>query len=168
MKKILTLLALVGLFSLQGCTNNDDVVVDKDTIGLTFENKVPYDFLLSNEYSARFNFPNPIFESDMVLVYRLDGIDSNGRDVWRFLPETHYFNDGTRDFTYNYIFTTSYVNVFLDGNKLNDLPDGVRLKQIFRFVVVPASFGKSLNTTNYNAVISALNINENQIQKINF
>jgi hypothetical protein len=40
--------------------------------------------------------------------------------------------------------------------------------QTFRIVIVPGSFSKSLDTNNYSAVMKALNINENQVQQINF
>jgi hypothetical protein len=103
----------------------------------------------------------------MVLVYRLAGT-VNGNDLWEFLPETYYFADGTRDFSYNFNFTKTFVDIYLNGNDLISVPSGNRLNQIFRIVVVPASFATSLKSTDYNTVISSLNIKENQIQKINF
>ncbi len=103
----------------------------------------------------------------MVLVYRLAGT-VNGNDLWEFLPETYYFADGTRDFSYNFNFTRTYVDIYLNGNDLVSVPSGNRLNQIFRIVVVPGSFASSLKSTNYISVMSALNIKENQIQKINF
>lgn len=169
MKKIITLLSFVGILSLQGCTVNDTTdYVDHDTISVTYENKVPYDFTLNNQFSVRFNFPTPILKSDMVLVYRLGGVN-NGRDVWEFLPETYYFVDGTRNFSFNYNFTNNYVDIYLDGNDLThpDLND-YRFSQTFRIVVVPADLIIAVDKNNYFDVINKLNVNENQIQKINF
>ena len=103
----------------------------------------------------------------MVLVYRLTGT-VNGNDLWEFLPETHYFADGTRDFSYNFDFTRNDVQIYLEGNNLLTLDASYRLNQIFRIVVVPGSFASSLKTTNYPAVMAALHINESQIQTINF
>ncbi len=40
----------------------------------------------------------------MVLVYRLTGLDGN-KDVWKLLPETYYYDDGTLDFGYRNDFT---------------------------------------------------------------
>lgn len=166
MKKIITLLAVVGIFSLQSCTTTTDSnYVDNDTISTVFEtNEISF---LATSYSIKYIFPYTLYSSDMVLVYRLTGT-VNGNDLWEFLPETHYFADGTRDFSYNFDFTRNDVQIYLEGNDLQSLDANYRLNQIFRIVVVPGSFASSLKTTNYEAVISALNINENQIQKINF
>lgn len=165
MKKIITLLAVVGMFSLQGCTTTDTNYVDNDTISTVFETK-PVSFIASS-YAVKYIFPVPIYSSDVVLVYRLTGT-VNGNDLWEFLPETHYFADGTRDFSYNFDFTRNDVQIYLEGNDLLTLDASYRLNQIFRIVVVPGSFAASLKTTNYPAVMAALNVNESQIQKINF
>lgn len=166
MKKIITLLAVIGIFSFQSCTTTTDSnYVDNDTISTVFEtNEVSF---IPDNFKIRYTFPGTIYSSDVVLVYRLAGT-VNGADLWEFLPETYYFADGTRDFSYNFNFTNSYVDIYLSGNDLISVPSGNRLNQIFRIVVVPASFATSLKSTNYNTVISALNIKENQIQKINF
>ncbi|NDP28048.1 MAG: hypothetical protein GZ087_11570 [Flavobacterium sp.] len=165
MKKIITLLAVVGLFSLQGCTTTDNSV-DNDTIGLAYET-TQVSFTPSNNYVVRYNFPTNLFSSDMVLVYRLAGT-ANGNDLWEFLPETYYFDNGSRDYSYNFNFTKTYVDIYLNGNDLVSVPSADRLNQIFRIVVVPASFATSVNTSNYGAVMAALKVNESQIQKINF
>lgn len=165
MKKIITLLAVVGMFSLQSCTTTDTNYVDNDTISTVFETK-PVSFIASS-YAVKYIFPVPIYSSDVVLVYRLTGT-VNGNDLWEFLPETHYFADGTRDFSYNFDFTRNDVQIYLEGNDLLTLDASYRLNQIFRIVVVPGSFAASLKTNNYPAVMAALNINESQIQKINF
>ncbi len=167
MKKIITLLAVIGMLSLQGCTTTTDSdYVDNDTIGTVFETGT-VSFTTTNNFIVRYNFPGTIYDSDMVLVYRLAGI-VNGADLWEFLPETYYFADGTRDFSYNFNFTKSYVDIYLNGNDLISVPSGNRLNQIFRIVIVPANFATSLKSTNYNVVMSALNIKDNQIQKIDF
>jgi hypothetical protein len=167
MKKIITLLAVVGMFSLQGCTTTTDSnYVDNDTISTVFETKL-VSFTSSNNYIVRFNFPSAIYASDMVLVYRLTGA-VNGKDLWEFLPETYYFADGTRDFSYNFNFTNTFVDIYLNGNDLISVPSGNRLDQIFRIVVVPANIVYAVDKNNYPAVMAAIKINESQIQKINF
>lgn len=165
MKKIITLLAVIGMFSLQGCST--DNTVDNDTISTVFENKNLYNFNSANGYKVKFIFPYSIVSTDMVLVYRLTGT-SNGNDLWEFLPETHYFPDGTRDFSFNFDFTKNDVQIYLEGNDLATVLDEYRLNQIFRIVVIPANLVYGINKSNYNEVISKLNIKENQIQKINF
>ena len=103
----------------------------------------------------------------MVLVYRLAGT-VNGRDLWEFLPETYYFADGTRDFSYNFNFTNSFVDIYLNGNDLISVPSGNRLNQIFRIVVVPANLINAVDKNNYQSVMDTLKINEIHIKKINF
>lgn len=162
MKKIITLLAVIGMFSFQSCTTS---VTDNDTISTVFETK-QVSFLPSN-YTIKYTFPYSIVSSDMVLVYRLTGT-VNGNDLWEFLPETHYFSDGTRNFGYNFDFTRNDVQIYLEGNNLGTLDPAYRLNQIFRIVVVPADLVYGIDKNNYPAVMAALKINENQVQKINF
>ncbi len=166
MKKIITLLAIVGMFSLQGCSTPNDNV-DNDTISTVYENSVAYNFTSSNAYKVRFVFPNSIVSTDMVLVYRLTGT-SNGNDLWEFLPETHYFSDGTRDFSYNFDFTRNDVQIYIEANVLASVPTVNRLNQFFRIVVVPANLVYAVDKNNYPAVMAALKLNETQVQKINF
>lgn len=166
MKKIITLLAVIGMFSFQSCTTTNDANFDdNDTISTVFENKIPYNFTSGNDYIVRFNFPTTIYDSDMVLVYRLSGT-VNARDLWEFLPETYYFENGSRDFSYNFNFTNSFVDIYLSGNELNSVPSENRLNQIFRIVVVPANLVQAVDKNNFEAVMSASKINH--IQKINF
>ena len=171
MKKIITLLAIVGMFSMQSCTTTTDSnYVDNDTIGTVFENKIPFNFTSStssNVYKVKFNFPYTIVSTDMVLVYRLSG-SVNGNDLWEFLPETHYFADGTRNFSFNFDFTQNDVQIYLEGNNLQTVDDTFRLNQIFRFVVVPANLIYGIDKSNYVSVMSAINSNETKVQSINF
>ena len=172
MKKILTLFAVVGLIVFSSCEGPEGPPGQEGPpglIGTVYENVAPnyYNFTVGNNYSVRFNFPTPIYDSDVVLVYRFDGTDAGNRPVWQALPETYYFDDGTRDFSFKYIFTFNYVDIYLDGNNLTDPElNDYRLEQIFRIVVVPADFAATVNKKNYFDVINKLNINENQIQEI--
>jgi hypothetical protein len=163
MKKIFTLLAIVGLFSLQSCTVNDGPLVD-DTTSSVFE--VTTSFNSTNDYSKLITFNYPIYTSDVVLVYRLSGVTSQGSDIWKLLPETHYFGDGTLDFGYDQDYTTRDVNVFMIGNNLQTVAAEFRLNQVLRIVIVPAGYATSINKNSYEAVMSTLKLNESQIQKI--
>ncbi|TDD95268.1 hypothetical protein [Flavobacterium cellulosilyticum] len=168
MKKIITLLAVVGMFTFQSCTTTTDSnYVDNDTISTVFENKIPFNFTSTNGYKVKFIFPNTIISSDMVLVYRLSG-SSNGNDLWEFLPETHYFADGTRNFSFNFDFTQNDVQIYLEGNNLQTVGGEFRLNQTFRFVVVPANLIYGVDKNNYVSVMAAINSNENKVQTINF
>ena len=164
MKKILTLLAIAGLFSLQSCDDNDNrTFVDNDTISEVFE--VTTSFNSTNNYSKLVTLNPPIFSSDVVLVYRLSGVNQ-GNDVWKLLPETHYFSGGTLNFGYDYDYTTTDVNIFMIGNDLQGVSTDFRLNQVLRIVIVPADFATSIDKNNFEAVMSVLKLNESKIQKI--
>jgi hypothetical protein len=164
MKKIITLFAVTGMFILQGCTVTTEAdSFDNDTIAEVIET-APVDFT-PNNFSFRYNFRRSIVTSAVVLVYRLTGT-VNGRDLWEFLPETYYFADGTRDFSYNFDFTNNDVQIYLQGNDLISVPAEYRLNQIFRIVIVPANLVNGIDKNSYPALMSAFNIKENQIQTI--
>ena len=168
MKKIFVLLALVGIFSLESCTINEvNPTLDNDTISVVFENDIPYNFNSINNYKINFSLPYTIYSSDMVLVYRLTG-SVNGNDLWEFLPETHYFADGTRDFSYNFDFTQNDVQIYLEGTNLSSLNSVYRLGQTFRFVIIPAKLLYGIDTYNYSAVMQSLNLKESQVKNLNF
>ncbi|MEY2631206.1 MAG: hypothetical protein RLZZ469_2104 [Bacteroidota bacterium] len=167
MKKITLVLAFIGMITLQSCTVNEDNVngIDNDTIGEVFEyTNVNF---LPNSYTVVLNFPHTIYSSDMVLVYRLSDV-FQGEDVWKLLPETYYFNDGTLDFRYDYNFTRFDAEVYMEGYDLGGLSSGVRLNQVLRVVVIPAAFGKNgtINYNDYKSVINAYNIDESKIIKM--
>jgi hypothetical protein len=167
MKKISLLLAFIGMISLQSCTNNDDDnYIDYDTISEVFE--VTRSFNSGNNYSSLIIFPHTIFPSDMVLAYRLDAV-VNGTDVWKLMPQTYYFNNGTLDFRYDFDFTQYDINIFMEGFDLATVSTNYRNNQVFRVVIIPANFinKTAINYQDYNAVIKALKINESKILKIN-
>jgi hypothetical protein len=167
MKKITLILAFIGMITLQSCTVNEDNGngIDNDTIGEVFEySNVNF---LPNSYTVVLNYPHSIFSSDMVLVYRLSDV-FQGEDVWKLLPETYYFNDGTLDYRFDYNFTRFDAEVYLEGYDLGGLSSSVRLNQVFRVVVIPAAFGKNSTAdySDYNKVVKAYNIDESKIIKI--
>lgn len=171
MKKIFILFAVVGVTLFSSCSGPEGPPGQDGNDGLlgaVYENTSSnyYNFTSNNNYKVRFYFPTAVYDSDVVLVYRLGGFDG-GKAVWEFLPQTYYFDDGTRDFSYNFNFTYSYVNIYLSGNDLTDSElDDYRFDQIFRIVVVPADFAADLNRDSYLEVVSKMKIKESQVQKI--
>jgi hypothetical protein len=163
MKRITLILAVIGMITLGSCSSQDDV--DNDTIAQVFEYE-NVDFL-PNDYTVTLNYPYEIFTSDMVLVYRLSG-SFGGDDVWKLLPETNYFDDGTLDYRYDYDFTVLNAQVNIEGFDLPGLSSSVTQDQILRVVVIPAAFGKkaSVDFNDYNAVVKAYNIKENKVVKV--
>jgi hypothetical protein len=169
MKKIFILFAVVGLVAFSSCEGPEGPQGEPgyNIVGTVYENTSNnYYKFTSPDYGVTFNFPTPIFDSDVVLVYRFDGVDNGNRPVWQALPETYYLADGTREFSFKYVFTFNYVNIYLDGNNRASIPADYRLDQIFRIVVVPADFAASVNKNNYLDVVTKLNIKESQIHEI--
>jgi hypothetical protein len=167
MKKITLILAFIGMITLQSCTVNDnnENLIDNDTISEVFEyTNVNF---LPNDYSSVLVFPHSIYTSDMVLVYRLSG-SFQGEDVWKPLPETYFFGDGTLDLRYDYDFTRFDAEIRMEGFDLAGVSSSYRLNQIFRVVFIPGFFGKTtnINFNDYNAVVSAFNIDESKIIKV--
>lgn len=172
MKRITLLFAFIGMITLQSCTVNEEPnVVNNTFVAPVFE--VTRSFTTGNNFSSLISYPpsiNPIYPSDMVLAYRLDGV-VNGSDVWKLMPQTFFFNDGTLDFRYDFDFTQYDINIYMEGFDLANVSTAYRNNQVFRVVIVPADFtnrnSQPLDYTNYDAVVKALNINESNIQKIN-
>lgn len=162
MKKIFMLL-FVSTFLLTSCTVNDDDNTDFDTIGQTYEFTTTFNS--GNLYSDRFVFPENIFDSDVVLVYRLDGT-VNGLDVWEPLPTASFFffNDTTGAIegflNYRFNFTIGDVDVFLSSDAPELAEQEFTNNQTFRIVIVPADFAQNtdIDFSNLEEVSTALNL----------
>lgn len=166
MKKITLMLAVIGMISLQSCTVNEDSGPDRDTISRVWEySNVNFQ---ANSYSVVLNFPYNIATSDMVLVYRLSDV-FQGDDVWKLMPESYYFDDGTLDFRFVNDFTRFNAEVRLEGFNLFDLNPNIRMNQVLRVVVIPGYFNNRLanevDFANYKATIQQFKIDESKIQK---
>lgn len=174
-KKITLFLALVGMISLTSCTVEETRVVDNnnydsDTISEVWE-YTNVDFYSGNGYSVLLDFPHATYTSDMILVYRLADYGSAG-DVWKLLPETYYFNDGTVDFGYENDFTIYDAQINMFGYDLAGLNTVYKYDQIFRVVVVPGYFGNKMSSSteidlkNYDEVIEYYKIDDSEVLKI--
>jgi hypothetical protein len=168
MKKITLILAFIGMITLQSCSKDSSnaAPVDNDTISEVFEYS-NVNFTVENGFSQLLTYPHSIYTSDMVLVYRLSG-NYQGEDIWKPLPETYFFNDGTLDLRYDFDFTRFDTELHMEGFDLPSVAAGYSLSQVFRVVVVPAYFGKQnkVNVTDYNAVMTALNLKESSVIKV--
>ncbi|SHM53437.1 hypothetical protein [Flavobacterium xinjiangense] len=166
MKKIITFLAIAGLFTLQSCTTSGSFEIDPLPVATSEVFEVNASFNSTNNYSRLVTLNPRIYSSDVVLVYRLTGITPQGSDIWKLLPETHYFADGTLDFGFDYDYTTTDVSIFMIGNNLQTVSTDYRLNQVLRIVITPAGFSTAIDKNNINAVMSALNVDKSQIKKI--
>lgn len=166
MKKIIALLAVVGMFSLQGCTIEENSV-DNDTIAEVFEIK-NINFVLDpvDGYIIYQKFTPTIFASDVVLIYRLSGTINSTTPIWQLIPRTLFVTQGELD--YDFDFSQEDFTIYAGGTyNLASTPQYLN-NQTFRIVIVPASFSTSIDKNNFSAVMTALKVNESQIKKINF
>lgn len=178
MKKIITLLAVIGMFGFQGCTGPEGPPGEDGVLNEVYEvEKINF---IANSYSVLIPLSPAIYTSDMVLVYRLAGSTNSGADIWKSLPETYFYSDGTRYFGYNFDFNINGVNIFLEADNLGTVSSSFRLDQIFRIVILPGylsypktskgSSGKVANKvdlSDYNAVIKAYNIDDSNVKQLN-
>jgi hypothetical protein len=168
MRKISTLFAVIGMILISSCEGPQGPPGFDGQDGLIAEVfEVTTSFNSANNFSKVVVLTPTIFASDVVLVYRLVNV-FQGQDVWKLLPDTYYFNDGTRDFSYDFDFTISDVNIYMVGNNLETVADQFRLNQVLRIVIVPGSFSAAINKNSYTDVMAALNMKESQVQNINF
>jgi len=164
MKKIILLIAIATTFLFQGCTTKEEI--HADLLAEVFE--VRTSFTAANNYSRHVTLNPPIYNSDMVLVYRLFDV-LNGQSLWRQLPQAVYLPQGELD--YNFDFTRNDINIFLESDfDLATLGAFWSQNQVFRVVIIPGYFSnknkKSVDFNDYNAVVKAFNIKDNQIKSI--
>ncbi len=157
MKKIKTL--LIGLLSLSfilascegpsGPPGNDGFdgrdgspTFIFEIANVTFEKDANYSFgdIIPNDI--------PIDDSDLVLIYRSNEVNSEGDDVWQLLPQAYFLDQGTLQVNFNH--TKDDFEIIIDSNfDLDDLTtdqaNRFLTNQVFRIAVVSASTS-SVNT----------------------
>ena len=160
MKKLLLLPILALLFvscegpmGPPGRDGQDGQVI----VGQMFE--VTATFNSSNDYQEFFDIPSQIevFDSDIIMVYILDGVDNNGRDIWQPLPKSFFFDDDDDVLIYSFDYTMVDVSLFLDGTVyFDDLPSEFTQDIIFRVAVLPVDGIQGLNLNNMENVLNAM------------
>ncbi|ETN96549.1 hypothetical protein SAMN04487906_2934 [Zhouia amylolytica] len=165
MKKIFYLLTMVSLAFVScdgdpgppGPPGQDGGLIVADAF------EIEVDFTEANNFEIVEPYGFEVFPYDVVLTYILWEVD--GTEIWRLIPQDVFFNDGV--LTYNFDFTQEDVRIFLDGTiDLNSLGSEWTQNQVFRVVVVPAdNVDASIDFSNYNNVIQALNIED--VRKLN-
>ncbi|UJH91486.1 collagen-like protein [Antarcticibacterium sp. 1MA-6-2] len=131
----------------------------------------PVDLNAGNDYSILIDFNDQdvtVRETDAVFVYLK--VDEDGTadglpvEVFRLLPQTYYVEDG--EVQYNYDFTFFDVSIFMDGTaNFENLDPAYTQDQVFRVVILPASMAASLDTSNMNNVLKAMNVQEKEVKK---
>ena len=173
MKKIITLFAVIGMLVLHGCTGpegipgRDGEKGEPGFVSEVFELKnVNFVNNPTDGYIIYQKLTPLIYDSDVILIYRLAGTLNSTTPIWQPIPRTLFLTQGELD--YDFDFSKQDFTIYAGGNYNLSLTPQYLNNQTFRIVIVPGSFSTSVDTSNYNAVMSALNIKENQIQKINF
>jgi hypothetical protein len=165
MKKTLLTLATVAILFIscegpQGPPGLDGINI----LGQTFERTVNFQFNIeSGLQESLITIPNTIevYESDAILVYRLDGQLPNNVDLWSLIPQNFFLSNGR---IIQYVYNHSFFDVLLmiDGNfDMSTVPLTFTQNQTFRFVVVPSNFASQtgVDINDYNAVMNAINLN---------
>jgi len=132
-------------------------------LGQTFQRTVNFQFNNQNGLQEFLvTIPNSIevFESDAILVYRLDGQLPDNVDLWSLIPQNFFLDNGD---IIQYVYNHTFFDVMLqiDGNfDLSTVPVGFTQNQTFRFVVVPSDFAinSGVDISDYNAVMQALDL----------
>lgn len=165
MKKIFLLLVTAAAVTFTSCNNDDDrSVVDNDTIGETFDvGNVNFFPDQDGIYAATVPLDPAIFDSDVILVYRQSGL-SAGNPVWDLMPNAYYLPEG--ELNYSADFSVNEVVLYVSAEFPLETNPQFTQNQRFRIVIVPSDFSDTVNTNDYNAVMSALDKSENDVQML--
>ena len=166
MKRILTIISVFALLltscqgpqGLDGFNGYDGYDGQDGSIIASSAFEIELDLNQANNYEFIEAYGFDVFPTDVTLVYLL-WETANGQDIWRLMPQTVYFDDGT--LVYNYDFTQLDVRFFLDGTTDFSLLDAAYTQnQLFRVVVVPADNVGKTNYSNIEAVMALYDIKE--------
>lgn len=174
MKKILALfaVAVVGLIAFSSCEGPEGPIGAPGPEAEVFElQNVNFSFNSTDGYNIYQKLTPVIFDSDVVLIYRLTGTINPTTPVWQQIPRTVFTSKG--EFDYDFDFSREDFTIFADGSyDLALTPEFIK-NQTFRIVIVPGAFsttGKSVNKadySDYNAVIKKYNIDDSNVKKLN-
>lgn len=145
MKKVLLFLSVSTLLFLSSCEGDQGPQGEPgiNILGQVFETTV--DFTESNNYSRLVSFPSyvEVYESDVILVYLLEGVTSNGDDIWSQLPQTFFVPQGTLIYNFDHTFFDVQLFLYADFSDLSTLGPEFTNNQTFRIAVVPSEFAKT-------------------------
>jgi hypothetical protein len=170
MKKILTLFAIVGLIAFSSCEGPEGPPGQDALMPQAFEIQTSFSFNPTDGYIISDSFAKyvggDLYQDESVLVYRLEGTNNSGSDIWQLIPTDVYFSNG-QSITYDYNFSKQGFTIFVGGDNIAGRPTYIN-NQVFRFVIIPADFGTAVNKSNYLQVMNALNLKESQVKNANF
>nr|WP_315203466.1 hypothetical protein [uncultured Flavobacterium sp.] len=172
MKKIITLLAVIGMFGFQSCEGPEGPPGQDGFAPESEVFEVGPDFTGQNGYSVIYPLDPVMLSGDNILVYEL--VSTSGVDTWALLPQVYYFNNGLESAQYNYTFTYNQFRIFIKGSlsDYSQLPNSFRLGKTFRVVIIIGDDGINAkkakpNYSDYNAVIAKYKIDDSNVKKLN-
>ncbi|MDT0651497.1 hypothetical protein [Autumnicola edwardsiae] len=134
-------------------------------VGISYEYDVEFGYNEDrNIYNSFLEFPPTEEPSDAILVYRLE--TSNSVEAWNLIPKSYFLDEGILQISYNH--TDEDVELLIEADfDLSDLSTSFIENQYYRVVVVPSDFEQgSVDTSNMQAVMEALNLKKDEIIKI--
>ncbi len=170
MKKLFLLL-FASFATLTSCEGPEGPPGPPGSTGYSAEAEV---FEVNTTFTAANNFSqtyvlNPfILQSDNILVYELYAVEQ-GIDAWALLPQVYYFS-GLGSAQYNYNFSYDQFTLLVDADfDRNQLPANFLQNKVFRIVIIPGQFSArwSVDISDYNAVVRALNLEGKPIKQLN-
>lgn len=170
MKKIFPFLfvALVGCLSFS-CVSDDDGpidYVDYDTYPRVIDITNTNFQLVNGSYQIERIFNEPLYSTDVVMVYMKVGSTTNNAPIWQQIPITYYLNDGN-EVDYNFDFSMYDIVIYASGTF--DLTGTSYISgKTFRLVLVPADPLKNstVDYSDYNSVISFYGLDDSNPAKL--
>ncbi len=132
-------------------------------LGQVFEVAADLNAGTNFEYFVEIPSEIEVFDSDVVMVYRLMGV-FEGSDIWEPLPQTIFRDSGI--LLYGFDYTLFDVRLFLDGDA-----DFSRLDRddtddlIYRIAIIPADFAKDIDVKKMSKVMEVLKIKD--VKRVN-
>lgn len=168
MKRIIPFLVMVFAVTTFSCKSDDDVIitpidnVDYDTYPVVYDlRNVNFD-LVNGTFMILRTFNNPMYDTDMLLIYMQNGVTNNGSPIWQLLPINFYLADGN-EVDYNFDFSR-YDFAIYAGGTFNLAGTSYVTNKTFRIVFIPASYGKNADNqvdySDYESVINYYNIDD--------
>ncbi|MDN3686631.1 hypothetical protein [Cyclobacterium jeungdonense] len=146
-----------GLDGVDGEDGEDGIEV----LNLVFEGTVTF----SEENDFAIGSQLELSPGDNLLVY-LEWAQVEENSLWRLLPQTVFFGEGAT-LTYNYQYTNTFFNVFMQANfDLNELEADWKDNQRIRVVLLPGFFVEEnarVDFSNFDAVMDLIGKDENDI-----
>lgn len=153
---------------ISGCEGPQGVPGQDGQDGLiaeVFELKnVNFSYNATDGYFIRQTLNPKIYDSDIVLIYRLAGTIDSSTPIWQLIPRTLFLPQGELD--YDYDFSKEDFTIYAGGTYNLGLTPSYINNQTFRIVIVPGDFSASIDKNNYGEVMNSLNLKESQVQKI--